>query len=74
MHIPICNKPNRGAQPKTKSALERQPSDIVETEEAQIESDKDTFQRKRTNVEAQQKNSDEILPTTSKNIDKLCEK
>ncbi|CAF0819195.1 unnamed protein product [Brachionus calyciflorus] len=33
-------------KPKTKSALERQPSDIVETEEAQIESDEDTFKVK----------------------------
>ncbi|CAF1016795.1 unnamed protein product [Brachionus calyciflorus] len=71
MNIPIRRK--RGAQSKTKSASERQPSDVVQPVEAQIESEDENIQSKRTYVEAQQIVSNEILPTTSKNHDKLCE-
>ncbi|CAF0928649.1 unnamed protein product [Brachionus calyciflorus] len=72
INIPKSNKRKRGTQSKTIFALERNPFDVQNVED-QIESDKETFQSKRTNIEAQQMVSNETFPTTSKNLDKLCE-
>ncbi|RNA02019.1 hypothetical protein BpHYR1_001467 [Brachionus plicatilis] len=70
MDIPISNKRKRGAQSKNKKALEHQPTDLVNTGVAGIESDElsSDQQSKRLNVISQPINMNEVLPSTSNNI------
>ncbi|RNA22201.1 hypothetical protein BpHYR1_035784 [Brachionus plicatilis] len=66
----IINKRERDAQSKTKKAFEHQPTDLVNTGVADIESDElcSDQQRKRLNVISQLINMNEDLPSTSNSI------
>ena len=66
MDVPISNKRKRGAQRKSKSALEHQPSDLVETTQMGIES---------TQADDESESNQNVQPTTSGssiNIEKIC--